>query len=122
MKNKAIIATGLVTLALLAGCNKAEEPAATKTQESTSTTTTVTPAAPAEAPAVTRTQESTSTTTTPAPATEGNNIRFAGSQFPDWGLYIACSGSLQWSARAYKASTPSQGRQGLCIWIRIFYQ
>ena len=42
MKNKAIIATGLVTLALLAGCNKAEEPAATKTQESTSTTTTET--------------------------------------------------------------------------------
>ena len=72
MKNKAIIATGLVTLALLAGCNKAEEPAATKTQESTSSTTTVTPATPADTPAVTKTEESTSTTTTtPAPAAEG---------------------------------------------------
>ena len=69
MKNKAIIATGLVTLALLAGCNKAEEPAATKTQESTSTTTIT---APAGEPAATKTQESTSTTTTtPAPAAEG---------------------------------------------------
>jgi hypothetical protein len=66
MKTKAIIATGLVTLALLAGCNKAEEPATTKTQESTSTTT----VAPAGEPAATTTQESTSTTTT-APATEG---------------------------------------------------
>ena len=69
MKTKAIIATGLVTLALLAGCNKAEEPTATKTQESTSSTTTVTPATPAEAPAVTKTEESSSTTTT-APAAE----------------------------------------------------
>ena len=68
MKTKAIIATGLVTLALLAGCNKAEEPATTKTQESTSSTTTVTPAAPSEAPAATKTEESTTTTTTkPAP-------------------------------------------------------
>ncbi|MGZ8946716.1 MAG: hypothetical protein ACXW1W_14990 [Methylococcaceae bacterium] len=70
MKTKAIIATGFVTLALLAGCNKAEEPAATKTQESTSSTTTVTPASPAEAPAVTKTEESSSTTTTPAPDAE----------------------------------------------------
>ena len=73
MKNKAIIATGLVTLALLAGCNKAEEPAATKTQESTSSTTTVTPSAPAGEPAATKTEESTSTTTTtPAPVGEGS--------------------------------------------------
>lgn len=72
MKTKAIIATGLVTLALLAGCNKAEEPAATKTQESTSSTSTVTPSAPTGEPAATKTEESTSTTTTaPAPATEG---------------------------------------------------
>ena len=70
MKTNAIIATGLVTLALLAGCNKAEEPATTKTQESTSSTTTVTPSAPTEAPTVTKTQESSSTTTTPAPAEE----------------------------------------------------
>ena len=71
MKTKVIIATGLVTLALLAGCNKAEEPAATKTQESTSSTSTVTPSAPIGEPAATKTEESTSTTTTPAP-TEGN--------------------------------------------------
>jgi len=72
MKTKAIIATGLVTLALLAGCNKAEEPAATKTQESTSSTSTVTPSAPTGEPPATKTEESTSTTTTaPAPATEG---------------------------------------------------
>ncbi|MDD5322148.1 MAG: hypothetical protein PHD43_16360 [Methylococcales bacterium] len=64
MKTKAIIATGLVTLALLAGCNKAEEPAATKTQESSSSTTTVTPSTPAGQPAATKTEESTSTTTT----------------------------------------------------------
>ena len=61
MKTKAIIATGLVTLALLAGCNKAEEPAATKTQESTSSATTVTTPAPAGEPAATKTEESTST-------------------------------------------------------------
>jgi len=67
MKTKTIIATGLVTLALLAGCNKAEEPATTKTQESTSSTTTI---APAGEPAATKTQESTTTTTT-TPATEG---------------------------------------------------
>ena len=66
MKTKAIIATSLVTLALLAGCNKAEEPKATKTQESTSTTSVTTPT-PAGEPAATTTQEST-TTTTPAPA------------------------------------------------------
>ncbi len=79
MKNKALIATGLITLALLAGCSKekettstttsvttpAPEPAATKTEESTSTTT----IAPAGEPATT-TQESTTTTTT-TPATEG---------------------------------------------------
>jgi hypothetical protein len=71
MKTKVIIATGLFTLALLAGCNKAEEPAATKTQESTSTTSVTTPT-PAGEPAATKTEESTSTTTTaPAPATEG---------------------------------------------------
>ena len=101
MKTKAIIATGLVTLALLAGCNKAEEPAATKTQESTSSTTTVTPAAPAEAPAVTKTRNPR----LPPPQHQllllkANNIRFVGSQFPDWGLYIPSSGSLQWTARA----------------------
>lgn len=53
MKTKAILATGLVTLALLAGCNKAEEPTATKAQESA-------PGATAESPA----------TATPAPAAE----------------------------------------------------
>ena len=72
MKTKVIIATGFVTLALLAGCNKAEEPATTKTQESTSTTTT-TPAPTAEpaAPATKTEESTTTTTTTPAPATEG---------------------------------------------------
>jgi hypothetical protein len=60
MKTKAIIATGLVTLALLAGCNKAEEPTATKAPESAPSTATPAPAAetappaePAEAPAAT---------------------------------------------------------------------
>ncbi|WP_374089629.1 hypothetical protein [Methylomicrobium lacus] len=82
MKTKEIIAIGLVALALLAGCSKEKEstssttkivttpapsgePATTKTQESTSTTESVTtPApAPAEQPATTKTRESTSTTT-----------------------------------------------------------
>jgi hypothetical protein len=60
MKTKAIIAAGLITLALLAGCNKAEEPTATKAPESAPSTATPAPAAetappaePAEAPAAT---------------------------------------------------------------------
>ena len=51
MKNKAIIATGLVTLALLAGCNKAEEPTATKAPESTPSAAAVSPAPATPAPA-----------------------------------------------------------------------
>ena len=59
MKIEAIIATGLVTLALLAGCNKEKE--------STSSTTSVTTPATSKEP-TTKTYESTSTTTKPAPA------------------------------------------------------
>ncbi len=58
MKTKIIIAAGLVTLALLAGCNKAEEPAATSAAPESAPSAapaTATPAeatpAPAEAPA-----------------------------------------------------------------------
>jgi len=50
MKTKAIIATGLVTLALLAGCNKAEEPTATKAPESAPSTATESPATATPAP------------------------------------------------------------------------
>ncbi len=57
MKTKAIIAAGLVTLALLAGCNKEKE-----STSSTTTSVTTTPA-PTEEPATTKTQESTTTTT-----------------------------------------------------------
>jgi len=69
MKTKTIIATGLVTLALLAGCNKAEEPAATKAPESAPSTAaespaTATPAPAAEAPAATPAPAAA----TPAPA------------------------------------------------------
>jgi hypothetical protein len=60
MKTKAILAASLVTLALLAGCNKEKE--STSTTTTTSDTTTSAPA-PAEAPATTKTQESTTTTT-----------------------------------------------------------
>ena len=67
MKTKVIIATGLVTLALLAGCNKGEEPAATKSQESTSSTATPAPAAESATP---KTEEA-APAPTPAPATEG---------------------------------------------------
>ncbi len=60
MKTKIIIAAGLVTLALLAGCNKAEEPAATSAAPESAPSATAAPAtatpaeatpAPAEAPA-----------------------------------------------------------------------
>ena len=51
MKTKAIIAASLVTLALLAGCNKAEEPTATKAPESAPSAATESPAPAAEAPA-----------------------------------------------------------------------
>ena len=69
MKTKVIIATGFVTLALLAGCNKAEEPAATKSQESASTPATP---APAAEPAAPKTEEATpAPAPEPAPATEG---------------------------------------------------
>ena len=44
MNTNAIIAAGLITMALMAGCNKAEEPAATKAPESA-------PGAAAESPA-----------------------------------------------------------------------
>ncbi len=47
MKTKAIIAAGLVTLALLAGCNKAEEPAATSAAPESAPSAAP---APAEAP------------------------------------------------------------------------
>ena len=55
MTNKAIIAAGLVTLALLAGCNKAEEPAATSAAPESAPSATAAPATatPAEAPAPT---------------------------------------------------------------------
>ena len=56
MKNKAIIATGLITLALLAGCNKAEEPTATNAPGSAPSAATESPAPAAE-----------STPATPAP-------------------------------------------------------
>jgi hypothetical protein len=55
MKTNAIIAAGLITMALMAGCNKAEEPAATKAPESA-------PVAAAESPAP--------ATLAPAPASE----------------------------------------------------
>lgn len=76
MKTNAIIATGLFTLALLAGCNKEEEPTATETQESAAPAATAeTPAtvtqAPAEEPEETpeeaTTDESASPATTPEP-------------------------------------------------------
>ncbi len=53
MKTKIIIATGLVTLALLAGCNKAEEPAATSAAPESAPSAAPAEAtpAPAEAPA-----------------------------------------------------------------------
>ena len=51
MKTKAIIATGLVTLALLAGCNKAEEPTSTKAPESAPSAAAESPAPTAPAPA-----------------------------------------------------------------------
>jgi uncharacterized lipoprotein NlpE involved in copper resistance len=57
MKNKEIIAISLVTLALLAGCNKEKESTST-------TTTTKSVTTPAPAPSTSKTQESTSTTTT----------------------------------------------------------
>ena len=96
MKTKAIIATGLVTLALLAGCNKEKESTSTHHHKSVTTTP-----APTEEPATTKTQESTSTTT----KQKKNNIRFAGSQSSDWEPYLASSGFLQWGARAKKASS-----------------
>lgn len=81
MKTNAIIATGLFALALLAGCNKEEEPTATETQESvapavtaeTPATVTQAPAeepeeAPAEEPEEATTDESASPATTPEPA------------------------------------------------------
>lgn len=73
MKTKEIIAAGLFTLALLAGCNKAEEPAATNTTESSPSATSGSPTeatpVPAEEPAAT-TEESTPPTATTAPSTE----------------------------------------------------
>ena len=51
MKTNAIIAAGLVTLALMAGCNKAEEPAATKAPESAPGTVAESPAPATPAPA-----------------------------------------------------------------------
>lgn len=53
MKTNAIITAGLVTMALMTGCNKAEEPAATKAPESApgSTVESPAPATPAPAPA-----------------------------------------------------------------------
>ncbi|UOA09974.1 hypothetical protein [Methylobacter sp. S3L5C] len=52
MNNKLLIATTLITLAFLAGCNKAEEPATTAAPESsTSTTAPATTEAPTAAPA-----------------------------------------------------------------------
>jgi len=65
MKTKAIIATGLVTLALLAGCNKAEEPTATKAPESAPSTATESPATATPAPAA---ETAPSATPTPAEA------------------------------------------------------
>ena len=53
MKNKAIIATGLFTLALLVGCNKAEEPTATNAPESAPSAATESPAPTAESTAAT---------------------------------------------------------------------
>ncbi len=67
MTLKLIMATGLVTLALLAGCNKAEEAAEVKTA-----TTEQTPAAAAEsAPApVAESTPATEAAPAPVPATE----------------------------------------------------
>ena len=48
MKNKAIIAAGLITLALLAGCNKAEEPTTTNAPGSAPSAATESPAPAAE--------------------------------------------------------------------------
>ncbi len=52
MNNKLLIATALITLTFLAGCNKAEEPATTAAPEaSTSTPVPATTEAPTAAPA-----------------------------------------------------------------------
>jgi len=69
MKNKEIIAAGLVALALLAGCSKEKE----STSTTTSTKSVTTPASPEEP---TTTKEST---LPPQPIQKANNIRFAGS-------------------------------------------
>jgi hypothetical protein len=63
MKTKAILATILVNLALLAGCNKAEGPAATKAPESAPSTAAESPATATPAPAA-----ETPAAATPAPA------------------------------------------------------
>ena len=63
MTLKLIMATGLVTLALLAGCNKAEEASEVK-----SATTEQTPAPAAESAPVT--ESTPATEAAPAPATE----------------------------------------------------
>jgi hypothetical protein len=59
MNTKEMITIGLVTLTLLAGCNKEKE----STSISTTTKSVTTPASP-EDPSSTKSQESTSTTTT----------------------------------------------------------
>ncbi|WP_262967040.1 hypothetical protein [Methylobacter psychrophilus] len=45
MNNKLLVATALITLTFLAGCNKAEEPATTAAPESSTSTTAPAPTA-----------------------------------------------------------------------------
>ena len=82
MKTKAIIAAGLVTLALLAGCNKAEEPAATSAAPESAPSAAP---APAEAP--------------PAKQYKLCPPRLGAVSYKLWF-------SLQWRARAYSDKNP----------------
>jgi hypothetical protein len=70
MKTKEIIAAGLVILALLAGCNKTEEPAATNAPESAPSASAESPTNPAGEPAAATTEESTPPSTTTAPSAD----------------------------------------------------
>ncbi len=69
MTLKLIMATGLVTLALLAGCNKAEEAAEVKTATTEQTPAAAAESAPAPAP-VAESTPATEAAPAPVPATE----------------------------------------------------
>jgi uncharacterized lipoprotein len=70
MKSKLIIVTGLISLALLAGCNKAEEAAETKTATTEVAPAAAEAAAPVAAPAAVSAPVVEAAPATPAPASE----------------------------------------------------